>query len=86
MLTSSTHRKQRELPLSSLQLKLVEQITARGGARLLQVFMIMVWKYLTSLSNKSVIMVCSSLALLKKKHRPVVINICLPVFQRVFSH
>lgn len=75
--------KQRELSLSSLQLKLVEQITARRGAQLLQVFMIMVWKYLTSWSNKSVIMACFFLALLKKKHGPVFI--ILSVFQCSFT-
>lgn len=90
MLQSRLHNKMCSLPQhtanskschsSSLHLKLLEQITVGGGAQLLQVFMIKVWQYLSSWSNKSVIMACFSQALLKEKHCPVFINICLPVY------
>lgn len=59
---------------SSFYLKLLEQITVGGGAYLRKVFMIKVWQYLKSWSNKSMIMACFSLALLKKKCHPIFIK------------
>lgn len=70
----------------SFYLKLLEQITIGGSSQLLEVFMIKLWQYLTSWNNKSVIMACFPLALIKKNYHSVFINICLPVFRRVFFH
>lgn len=75
-----------ELPFFLPPFKGLKQITVGGGARFLQVFLIKVWQRLTSWSNKSVIMACFSLALLKRKYCTIFINIGLPVFRRMFSH